>query len=162
MLDPDVLEISLSLLPCGRTRLHVDMDMQAADAVSYRNLMADLATFYRGAELPELGYTYREYRAQMTAATPPPPGVDVQWWAERIPELPEPPAWPVIPSSEQNDPLRSIRLWHVFDVPTRAALFAAAHRRGFTPAMAVGASYANTLAHWSTNKRFLLNLPMFG
>ncbi len=44
-----------------------DMDMQAADAVSYRNFMADLAAFYRGAELPELGYTYREYRAQLTA-----------------------------------------------------------------------------------------------
>ncbi|OBA93705.1 non-ribosomal peptide synthetase [Mycobacteriaceae bacterium 1482268.1] len=162
MLDPDVLEISLTLLPAGRTRLHVDMDMQAADAVSYRNLVADLAAFYRGADLPDLGYSYREYRARHTASTPPPSQDDVQWWAERIPELPEPPALPLIPLSDQNDPLRSIRLWHIFDVPTRDALFAAAQRRGLTPAMAVGASYANALAHWSTNKRFLLNLPMFG
>ena len=63
MLDPDVLQNSLSLLADGRTRLHVDMDMQAADAISYRNLMADLAALYRGVDLPELGYTYREYRA---------------------------------------------------------------------------------------------------
>ncbi len=63
---------ALSLLPGGRTRLHVDMDMQAADAVSYRNFMADLAALYRGVDLPELGYTYREYRAQLTASTPPP------------------------------------------------------------------------------------------
>lgn len=162
MLGPDVLEISLSLLPDGRTRLHVDMDMQAADAVSYRNLMADLAALYRGVELPQLGYTYREYRARLTASTRAPQPEDVQWWAERIPELPGPPALPLVPQSEQQNPLRSIRLWHIFDVPTRDALFAAAHRRGTTPAMAVGASYANALAHWSTNRRFLLNLPMFG
>lgn len=161
-LDGQVLEISVSLLPGGDTRLHVDLDMAAADAISYRNLMADLAALYQGLDLPALEYTYREYRARLTASTPPPSAEDVAWWAERIPELPEPPALPLIPLSEQNDPLRSERLWHVFDVPTRNALFAAAHRRGITPAMAIGASYANALAHWSTNRRFLLNLPMFG
>nr|MDT0525656.1 condensation domain-containing protein [Streptomyces sp. DSM 41633] len=72
MLHDEVLQLSLSLLPDGRTRLHVDMDMQCADAVSYRNFMADLAAFYGGADLPDLGYTYREYRAQLTASVPPP------------------------------------------------------------------------------------------
>lgn len=162
LLEGEVLQISLSLLPDGRTRLHVDMDMQAADAVSYRNFMADLAAFYRGADLPELGYTYREYRATLTATTPPPSEEDLAWWAERVPDLAEPPALPLIPRDAQANPLRSVRLWHVLDVPTRDALFAAAHRRGITPAMAVAAAYANTLAHWSTDSRFLLNLPMFG
>ncbi|BBY63828.1 non-ribosomal peptide synthetase [Mycolicibacterium helvum] len=162
LLEEEVFEISLSLLAGGRTRLHVDMDMQAADAVSYRNLMADLAALYRGVELPELGYTYREYRARLTETTPPPSAEDIQWWAQRVPDLPEPPALPVVPRSDQRDPRRSVRLWHIFDVPTRDALFAAAHRRGITPAMAVCASYANVLAHWSANRRFLLNLPMFG
>lgn len=162
MLHDEVLQLSLSLLPDGRTRLHVDMDMQAADAVSYRNFMADLAALYRGVELPALRYTYREYRARLTASTPPPPQQDVQWWAERVPDLPDPPALPLVPLSDQRNPHRSIRLWEILDVPTRDALFAAAHRRGITPAMAVGASYANALARWSTQSRFLLNLPMFG
>ena len=47
-LDGQVLELTLSLLPGGRSRLHVDLDMQAADAMSYRTLMADLAALYRG------------------------------------------------------------------------------------------------------------------
>lgn len=162
MLHDEVLQLSLSLLPGGRTRLHVDMDMQAADAVSYRNFMADLAAFYRGVDLPELGYTYREYRARLTATTPPPPEPDRQWWADRVPDLPDPPALPLVPLSDQRNPHRSIRLWETLDVPTRDALFAAAQRRGITPAMAVGASYANALARWSTQSRFLLNLPMFG
>ncbi|MEN4399546.1 amino acid adenylation domain-containing protein [Mycolicibacterium senegalense] len=162
MLHDEVLELSLSLLPGGRTRLHVDMDMQCADAVSYRNFMADLAAFYRGADLPDLGYTYREYRARLTASVPPPSAEDLQWWADRVPDLPDPPALPLVPLSDQRNPHRSIRLWETLDVPTRDALFAAAHRRGVTPAMAVGASYANALARWSTQSRFLLNLPMFG
>ncbi|KHO23836.1 peptide synthetase [Mycolicibacterium setense] len=162
MLHDEVLQLSLSLLPGGRTRLHVDMDMQCADAVSYRNFMTDLAAFYRGVELPALGYTYREYRARLTASAPPPSERDQQWWSDRVPDLPDPPALPLVPLSDQRNPHRSIRLWQVLDVPTRDALFAAAHRRGITPAMAVGASYANALAHWSTQSRFLLNLPMFG
>ncbi len=162
LLDGDVLELSLSLRPDGRTRLHVDMDMNAADAVSYRKFMADLAVFYRGGELPELGYTYRRYRAALAAADSGPSDEDRQWWAERVPELPESPALPLVPLAEQADPRRSVRLWHIFDVATRDALFAAAHRRGFTPAMAVAASYSNALARWSSGSRFLLNLPMFG
>jgi len=122
LLDDEVLQISLSLLANGHTRLHVDMDMQAADAVSFRNFMADLAAFYRGAALPELGYTYREYRARLTASNPPPSQEDLHWWAERIPDLPEPPALPLIPRDGQENPLRNIRLWHIFDVPTRDAL----------------------------------------
>ncbi|EUA33330.1 condensation domain protein [Mycobacterium xenopi 4042] len=61
-LDGQVFELTLSLLPGQRCRLHVDLDMQAADAMSYRTLMADLAALYRGRRLPELHYTYREYR----------------------------------------------------------------------------------------------------
>ncbi len=162
LLDNEVLQISLSQLANGCTRLHVDMDMQAADAVSFRNFMADLAALYRGADLPELGYTYREYRARLTASTPPPSEQDLQWWAERIPDLPEPPALPLVPRDQQENPLRNIRLWHIFDVPTRDALYANAHKRGITPAMAVAAAYSNALARWSTSSRFLLNLPMFG
>ncbi len=160
----EVLEISLSLLPDGRTRLHVDLDMQAADAVSYRNFMSDLAVFYGGGTLPDLDYTYRQYRDALTAVPSRVTGTDEdrQWWAERVPELPEGPALPLVPLSEQADPRRGTRRWRILDVATRDALFAAAHRRGITPAMAVAASYAGTLARWSTNRRFLLNLPMFG
>ncbi|HEY9266816.1 MAG TPA: condensation domain-containing protein, partial [Mycobacterium sp.] len=161
LLQGTVLELSLSLLPDGRTRLHVDLDMQAADAVSYRNFMSDLAVLYRGGDLQALGYSYRDYRTALTSVVRE-SDEDRQWWAERIPQLPEGPALPLVPRAEQANPRRGTRRWHVFDVQTRDALFAAAHRRGITPAMAVAASYAGTLARWSTSRRFLLNLPMFG
>ncbi|MGV0627615.1 non-ribosomal peptide synthetase [Mycolicibacter minnesotensis] len=162
LLDGEVLELSLSLLPGGRTRLHVDLDMQAGDAVSYRKLMSDLAVLYDGGQLPQLGYTYREYRAAMVAQEAARSAKDQQWWTERIPGLPEPPRLPLFPTSEQSNPRRSVRRWHWFDARAREALFAAARSHGVTPAMAFAASYAGTLARWSTGRRFLLNLPMFG
>ncbi|WP_197374859.1 non-ribosomal peptide synthetase [Mycolicibacterium baixiangningiae] len=162
LLEGEMLELALTLLPHGRTRLHVDLDMQAADAVSYRNFMADLAALYRGAQLPALQYTYREYRSALTATSPPTAGEDRRWWSERIPELPEPPALPLVPRAEQRNPRRGTRRWQFLDARTRDRLFAAARTRGITPAMAFAASYAGTLARWSTSRHFLLNLPMFG
>jgi mycobactin phenyloxazoline synthetase len=160
-LDGQVFELTLSLLPSGRTRLHVDLDMQAADAMSYRTLMSDLAALYGGQQLPPLGYTYRDYRRAVTSP-PASAAVDKQWWSERIPELPDPPRLPVIPLVEQADPCHTTRRWHWFDPDIRDALFTAARRRGVTPAMALAASFSDALAGWSAEPRFLLNVPMFG
>ncbi|OBG41131.1 non-ribosomal peptide synthetase, partial [Mycobacterium sp. E3198] len=160
-LDGAVFELTLTLLPDDRSRLHVDLDMQAADAMSYRTLMADLAALYLGRDLPELGYTYREYRqaiARQEAQPRPEHDADRDWWAARIPQLPDPPA---PPSAGGRGSRTSTRRWHWLDPATRDAVFARARARGVTPAMALGAAFANALARWST-ARFLLNVPLFG
>ncbi|OBG36094.1 non-ribosomal peptide synthetase [Mycobacterium alsense] len=162
-LDGAVFELALTLLPGGRSRLHVDLDMQAADAMSYRTLMADLAALYLGRKLPELRYTYREYRQAIAAAERAEQGrpehdADRDWWARRIPQLPDPPAPPTIGG---RDSRTSTRRWHWLDPAARDALFARARARGVTPAMTLAASFANALARWSV-PRFLLNVPLFG
>ena len=161
-LDGAVFELAVTLLPAERSRLHVDLDMQAADAMSYRTLMADLAALYLGGDLPELSYTYRAYRQAIEAedARPQPArDADRAWWARRLPELPDPPALPTAGGSAGD---QSTRRWHWLAPETRDALFARAQARGFTPAMALAAGFANTLARWSTTSRFLLNVPLFG
>jgi mycobactin phenyloxazoline synthetase len=161
-LDGAVFELALTLLPAERSRLHVDLDMQAADAMSYRTLMADLAALCAGRELPVLRYTYRQYRQSVEAeeAQPQPTrDADRQWWAQRIPELPDPPA---LPTTGGRGSVKSTRRWHWLDPATRDALFARAQARGITPAMTLAAAFANALARWSTSSRLLLNVPLFG
>jgi mycobactin phenyloxazoline synthetase len=161
-LDGTVFELALTLLPGERSRLHVDLDMQAADAMSYRTLMSDLAALYLGRDLPELGYTYREYRQAITreeAHPQPARGADRDWWAQRIPQLPDPPA---LQSIGGRDSRGATRRWHWLDPATRDALFSRARARGITPAMALAAAFANALARWSATSRFLLNVPLFG
>ncbi len=160
-LDGAMFELTLTLLPAERSRLHVDLDMQAADAMSYRTLMADLAALYLGRDLPELRYSYREYRQAVNAAdTQPRPDRDADrdWWARRIPQLPDP---PVPPSIGGQDSRTSTRRWHWLDPATRDTLFARARARGVTPAMTLAAAFAHALARWS-GARFLLNVPLFG
>jgi mycobactin phenyloxazoline synthetase len=158
-LDGTVFELTVSQLPDGSTRLHVDLDMQAADAMSYRTLISDLAALYRGTTLPDLGYTYREYRRQMAGTAP--DDADRQWWSQRIAELPDPPRLPQ-PIGNPGDSHSTTRRWHWLDPATRDALFDHARARSVTPAMTVAASFANTVAHWSADARFLLNVPLFG
>nr|WP_170310486.1 non-ribosomal peptide synthetase [Mycolicibacterium sarraceniae] len=159
-LDGRVLELALTLLPGDRTRLHVDLDMQGADAMSYRALMADLAALYRGDRLAEIGYTYQQYRQQLSS--PDNFDADRQWWAEKVPELPDAPALPLVPVAQQIDPRRAGRRWHWLDPATRDNLFNRARRHGVTPAMTLAASFADTVAGWSADPRFLLNVPLFG
>lgn len=161
-LEGAVFELTLTLLPGERSRLHVDLDMQAADAMSYRTLMADLAALYDGRDLPELAYTYREYRQAVAARDgqlDPARDADRDWWARRIPQLPDPPAPPTLGG---RDSRTSTRRWHWLDPATRDALFARARARGVTPAMALAAAFAAALARWSSTSRFLLNVPLFG
>jgi mycobactin phenyloxazoline synthetase len=161
-LDGAVFELAVTLLPDERSRLHVDLDMQAADAMSYRTLMADLAACYGGRDLPELSYTYRQYRQAIETQNAQPQAAreaDRAWWAQRLPELPDPPA---LPSTGCRGSQQSTRRWHWLDPQIRDALFARAQARGITPAMALAAGFANTVARWSTTSRFLLNVPLFG
>ncbi|OJZ74412.1 non-ribosomal peptide synthetase [Mycobacterium paraffinicum] len=161
-LDGAVFELALTRLPGDRSRLHVDLDMQAADAMSYRTLMDDLAALYAGRDLPPLTYTYRQYRHAIEAEEArPQPARDAAraWWAQRIPQLPDP---PTLPTTADRGSRRSTRVWHWLDPETRDALFSRAQARGVTPAMTLAASFANALARWSTTSRFLLNVPLFG
>ncbi|MEV0356878.1 amino acid adenylation domain-containing protein [Nocardia sp. NPDC050697] len=157
-----VIDIALTLLPDGGHRLHLDIDMLAGDAQSYRRVLDDLATLYEADAdaLPPLGITFREYLAekQRTAADT---EADRAWWAERLPELPDIPALPVLPENERRDPARSIRLHHWFDAAARANLHANAHGNGVTAAVTLATVFGEVIARWSARQRFLLNVPLF-
>ncbi|WP_431940878.1 amino acid adenylation domain-containing protein [Nocardia grenadensis] len=157
-----VVDIALSLLPDGRHRLHLDVDMLAADAQSYRRILDDLAQLYEADAdgLAPLRYTFREYLTDRER-TAPDNSADRQWWAERLDELPDIPALPVIPETERADPTRSIRLHHWFDAGTAARLRRHAHGNGVTPAVALATVFAEVIARWSARQRFLLNVPLF-
>ncbi|MGW5385166.1 amino acid adenylation domain-containing protein [Nocardia sp. NPDC003963] len=157
-----VIDIALSLLPGGRHRLHLDVDMLAADAQSYRRILDDLAHLYEtdADSLAPIGYTFRDYLAdkERTAADN---SADREWWARQLGELPDIPALPVIPETERPDPTRSVRLHHWFDADTRARLQRHAYSNGITPAVALATVFAEVIARWSARQRFLLNIPLF-
>ncbi|MFF5209443.1 amino acid adenylation domain-containing protein [Streptosporangium sp. NPDC000396] len=156
-----MFDVRVTLLPEGRTRVHVDVDMLAADARSYRILLADLVHLYeRPAEpLPDLGYDYASYLAERRLQ--PPAESDVRWWRERLAELPGAPALPVRPEAERGDPNRVTRLHGWLSPERRARLTARARAHAVTPAVAVATAFAEVIGAWSGQPRFLLNVPLF-
>ncbi|MGW2541707.1 amino acid adenylation domain-containing protein [Kitasatospora sp. NPDC001574] len=159
--DGQVIDVRVTLLPGGRTRVHVDVDMLAADARSFRVLLTDLVTLYRepGRALEPIGYQYAQYLAERRNR--PPLAEDVAWWQERLADLPGAPALPTRPDGEGADPDRVVRLHHWLDPKTRAGLVRQARRHAVTPAVAVATAFAEVLGAWSGEPRFLLNVPMF-
>ncbi|MGO3325899.1 amino acid adenylation domain-containing protein [Gordonia sp. (in: high G+C Gram-positive bacteria)] len=158
-----VTDITVSLLPDGRHRLHVDIDMLAADALSYRTLLADLAMLYRGSGdcLPPIDYSYRRYLSDKPHRTRSARERDRQWWSEHLDELPDPPRLPLVPEHERPDPHRTVRYEHWIDADAKRHLIECSRRAGVTPAVALAAVFAHVVAGWSSDGEFLLNVPLF-
>lgn len=165
----DVFRVALCLLPDGRTRLQIDLDMMAGDALSLRVLLADLRRFY---EFPddqprELALDYRRYLAEHDARRKAEREQHAAWWRKRLPDLPRAPRLPttvdpLTPVSADDTALtHSRRLHHWLGPADKAALISAARRHGITPAAALATAFAEVIATWSDSRRFLLNLPVF-
>ncbi|MXP22000.1 amino acid adenylation domain-containing protein [Gordonia sp. HNM0687] len=163
-----VFDLTLTLLPEGRHRLHFDIDMLAADAMSYRMLLADLVALYDGQAQPAAEVTYRDYLTYRAEHPDPNHDRDRRWWSERLDELPSGPALPSrteavgdATGSRAQDSNRVVRHHHWFDATAKETLLRAAHERGVTPAVALAAVFAATIGAWSSEDRFLLNVPLF-
>ncbi|WP_264763609.1 salicylate synthase [Frankia gtarii] len=159
----EVLATALTLLPGGRTRLHLDVDMVAADAVSYRILLADLAAYYADpdSERAALGYDYRQYRAARPRLRGRAVEQAASWWRDRLPSLPGAPDLPRAEAASVTGPPRVSRRAVMLTAAERAGLTALARAHGVTPAMAVATAFAEVVGAWSAQPRFLLNVPLF-
>ena len=79
-----MIDVRLTRLPGGRARLHVDFDMLAGDAMSYRIVLDDLAAVLTGEELAPISSSFREYLDAPEVTSPKNRERDQQWWAESI------------------------------------------------------------------------------
>jgi mycobactin phenyloxazoline synthetase len=154
-----VIDVTLSRCDGDRDRLHLDIDMLAGDAMSYRVLVSDLAEIYRGAAVSAPGYTYRRYRTERTEDSAARER-DRRWWQQRLAGMPGAPELPTV-AMDQSASHRTVRYAHWLGPEAKQRLLAGAHRRGITPAMAVAALFADTIGGWSAQSRFLLNVPLF-
>lgn len=160
-----VIDITLTRCDGNRGRLHLDIDMLAGDAMSYRVLVSDLAKLYRGVTPPAPGYSYRRYRTELQPDNPARER-DRDWWRQRLSRLPGAPELPSVPAGNptdphETDPHRTVRYHHWLSPDAKRTLTAGAHKRGITPAMALAAVFADAVGGWSASSRFLLNVPLF-
>ncbi len=166
----EVFDVQLSLLPdslrSNGTRIHFNLDMVAADALSLRILLKDLAYLYAGRELPPIQYSYPQYLADREAALCQPDRAsalrnDRAYWWQRLDQMPAAPRLPVVGAGEEWNATRVVRRHRWLAPDSVRAFEAAARQHGLTPAMALAALFAEVLTAWSAEPAFLLNLPLF-
>lgn len=159
----EVFDLQVSLLPGGGTRLHVNVDMLVADALSFRIMLDELAALSAepDIELPPLDYDVAQYLARL-------PEVDIDeldearaYWQERVVELPEPPQLPLAVAPEDLTAPAITRYEHWISEADHRRLGELARRHGVTVSMALATAYAEVLGRWSAEPCFTLNLPLF-
>jgi aryl carrier-like protein len=166
----EVFDVQLSLLPGGRTRIHVNIDLLVADVASIELLLADLAKTYRDPEslppAPAYGFAQylQDYRSSCGSASTPgsPQAVAREYWRGQLAHLPT--SGPNLPLAVRPDqvtrPAFSRRsFWLGAEAWER--ITGRARERGLTPAMVLATAYAEVLGAWSEDKHFLLNVPLF-
>ncbi|TCK25717.1 non-ribosomal peptide synthetase [Pseudonocardia endophytica] len=158
-----VFDVALSLLPGGATRVHLELDLLVADVLSLQILCRDLAALYAdpAAALPPAGYGFARYLAERAARSGPQRERARAYWQERIGELPGGPQLPLAVDPDAVRRPRFTRRVHRVSAEDTARLVGLARAHDLTPAMVLATAYALTLAAWSAEPRFLLNLPLF-
>ncbi|MGC5703067.1 amino acid adenylation domain-containing protein [Pseudomonas sp. NFXW11] len=159
----EVFDLQLSLLPDGRSRLHLNIDLLVADVLSIGILLRDLALIHAGEEsqLPALDWDFAHYLKAEQAARAPQLAAARDYWLPRLEELPEGPQLPLAQDPQQLGTPRFRRLAMRLSLEQLQALEQRARGHGLTLASVLACAYAQVLGRWSASQHFLLNVPLF-
>lgn len=154
-----VLDVRLTLLSGTDSRLHIDVDLLAADPPSIGALLTDLAHLYRGAAPPAPRY---DLFARQRQETHTPPDVDLGAWRQRLDGRSlAPPALPLTADPETVAGARFSRRVLTVPAPRWRRMSARARAEGLEPDSVLLAAFAHTLGRFSTNDDFIITLPEF-
>ncbi|WP_067973182.1 type I polyketide synthase [Nocardiopsis trehalosi] len=156
-----LLVVQAALLPEGRVRLFIGVDVLVCDAASYWIIDREVQHFYERPDvpLPEPGVDAAACVAAIEARAAGPEGRRAAaYWRDRLPALPGAPALPVAAADGEREFVRrSARL----DAAEWDALRRGAAHHGVTPAAVLLAAYLETLADWSGDDHFAVTLTLF-
>ncbi|MEV0001655.1 amino acid adenylation domain-containing protein [Micromonospora sp. NPDC050980] len=155
-------DVRATLLPGGRTRLHLGFDLMIADIGSIRLVSRDWRRIHQEAGgLAPLEVTYRDYvLATEELRGSPLHQRSLEYWRERIADLPPRPDLPlaVAPAAVARPEPVSFDLELDRDTWKRITDRAGGH--GLTPSAVLLAVYAYALGAWCRSGRFTVNVTV--
>ncbi len=157
-------DFRLTLLGEGRCRLHIDVDMIAADGESFRIIVDDLARLYRDPDAikPAENVAFFEFIKAETAANSGRSNAQSRkWWQARLNQVSPAPQLPYITTDASAEQCQMTRLAANLDMTTRGALEQLAHQQGVTLSTLSLALFAQSMAKATGQAQFRLNVPMF-
>lgn len=146
-----------------RQVLQVKLDMWAVDGRSFQILLEEWAALYHDqhATLRPLEAQFRDYVMELERRLQRPAHLaSLQYWRERLPSLPPPPALPGNPRVDDGEPVFSRRA-HTLSVADTEALRQHCREAGLSLASVLATAFALVLARWQPARHFVLNVPRF-
>ncbi|MGO2011597.1 condensation domain-containing protein [Pseudoalteromonas sp.] len=161
----EVIYFSLTLLPEQAHRLHIDVNMIAADASSILLIYRELASIYKGehTQLARCNQSYFGYLHQREHDSTLKQTIqnDQAWWQERLKDIAPPPKLPAIAEHFRSDTFACDSLHHTFSQQHKQTLTALANKHQVSLSNLMLAVFSITVGNWSSTNRFRLNLPVF-
>jgi amino acid adenylation domain-containing protein len=158
-----LFDFYISLLPDGRNRLHVTIDLLIADGRSLEIIFDELAQLYHDPEvqLPPLELTFRDYLIALDALLETESFQQSRdYWMKRLGSLPPAPELPLAKNPSAIQPVFKRRQMRI-EPQLWQSLKEKVRRANLTPPGIVLAVYAEILAIWSKTPHFTLNLTLF-
>ncbi|SEG82200.1 amino acid adenylation domain-containing protein [Nonomuraea solani] len=160
-----LFDLRAALLPDGRSRLFVGVDVLALDLMSWMRLMREwgLYTADPGLELPPppLGFADLVRRRLADPAELRRRELDSAYWARRAPGLPDGPALPWTRGPAEFSGHRLVR--HAAELPAEewAQLRKQGAAHGLSPTGLLLAAFGLVLQRWGARDPFCLNTTLF-
>lgn len=155
----------LQLTKCGDEdyMLHFDIDLLICDVLSFKIILRDVAGYYRNQQKPAAAsdWNFAQYLRDEKEKTAQERAHAEQFWLQKISELPDGPHLPLRAGVEGIKYPRFCRRSSHFDRHAWERIQAECSANQLTPAMVLLTAYARSIARFSENKKFLLNLPIF-
>ncbi len=153
-------DFRLTILPSGRHRLHIDLDMIAADGESFRIVVDDLAALYLdpNSVMPARRVAYFAF---LKANTKNAYALSKQWWQSRLAQVAPAPDLPYVDTQASAEQSHMMRLAAELEADKRDALERLAHQQGVTLSVLSLALFALSIAKATKKAHFRLNVPMF-
>lgn len=159
-----LFDLRITLLPGGRFRIHIGLDLLIFDLWSIRLFYSEWEALYLepDAILPRPRLSFRDYVLAARAVEHTSRYVRAQqYWKQRIATLPIGPELPLAQDPAMLERPRFRRRRATLDSAQWARLQQFSAAAAVTPTVALMAAYATVLGQWSKTKRFLLNIPTF-
>jgi len=156
-----VFDVRITMFQKDTYRIHFSTDALIWDALSFVTLIKEITQYYENPdlELPELKLSFRDYvianenikNTQRYARA-------VEYWKDRIHNLPTAPELPMIKSPRDVMTPKFVRYHKVLDKDKWNKMKQKAARVGVTGTGLFLAIYSEVLSLWSKNKDYSLNL----
>ncbi|TDD35777.1 non-ribosomal peptide synthetase [Saccharopolyspora elongata] len=160
-----LFDIQAILLPDGRTRLCMGIDVLALDLTGLMQLLAEWGALVEdpSTELPAVRTTFADVvrKRESDADEQRRRDRDRAYWAERAPSLPPGPVLPLECDVDQVRNHRFSRASSTLGPAEWEALRASAADHGLSPTGVLLAAFGLTLARWGATEPFCLNTTLF-